>query len=411
MSFSYGFYNSINHDRRYDAIQMSSIFDGIIEDGVFMTIGDHFNVTAASDGFSMNIIVGTGRAWFNHTWNLNDARMPVTLPLSDLVLTRYDAVVLEVNARQEYRQNSIKIISGRPAANPVYPTLMHTSEVNQYPLAYIQVKGGATGIRQADITNMVGKDECPYVTGPLKSISIETMVAQWEDQWRVWFETHTKDWTTEWNDFYKVQADMMTNAAASWKEEWETWYNEHTTDWSSEFNTFYENQTRLMLESKLFWDTKLDEYYSELQDSMDVFQKQSESEFRKWVVTIKKVLDTETAGNLQNEIEILEEKMNAISDFRNRRVWQTDAGDIYELNKYLIAGSRWATLEVSQFPADGSIIRRRYMMEEEGTYRLEEKLLITFPNESGTIAVYTVQDTADDSYELDPFVTSTKWWD
>ena len=30
MSVTYGFYNSKNRDRRYDAIQMSSIFDGII---------------------------------------------------------------------------------------------------------------------------------------------------------------------------------------------------------------------------------------------------------------------------------------------------------------------------------------------------------------------------------------------
>lgn len=408
MAFTYGFYNSINHDRRYDAIQMSSIFDGIIEDGIFMTIGDHFNVTANN---SMTLTVGTGRAWFNHTWSLNDAKMLITLPVSDLILTRYDAIVIEVNSRQEYRENSIKVVQGTPASNPVYPTLMHTTEVNQYPLAYVKVAGGASIIRQADVTNMVGKDDCPYVTGPLKSISIETMVAQWEDQWKAWFETHTKDWTTEWNDFYKEQNALITEAAESWKEEWETWYTEHTVDWSSEFNTFYENQTNLMLESKLFWDTKLDEYYSELQDSMDVFEKQSEAEFRKWVVTIKKILDTEAAGNLQNEIEVLKEQLNALSDFRNRRIWETEDGDIYELNKYSIAGSRWATLEVNQFLEDGSIVRRYYMLEAEGTYILEQKLLITFPNESGVIANYTVQDTESDEYELDPFVTSTKWWD
>ena len=39
MSVTYGFYNSKNRDRRYDAIQMSSIFDGIIRDGVLQHYG------------------------------------------------------------------------------------------------------------------------------------------------------------------------------------------------------------------------------------------------------------------------------------------------------------------------------------------------------------------------------------
>lgn len=70
MSVSYGFYNSMNGDRKYDATQMSSIFDGIINDGIYETIGDRF-VVRTSGG--MNVVVGTGRAWFNHTWTLNDS--------------------------------------------------------------------------------------------------------------------------------------------------------------------------------------------------------------------------------------------------------------------------------------------------------------------------------------------------
>ena len=40
MSVTYGFYNSIKGDRKYNALEMSSIFDGIIVDGVYMSIGD-----------------------------------------------------------------------------------------------------------------------------------------------------------------------------------------------------------------------------------------------------------------------------------------------------------------------------------------------------------------------------------
>ena len=42
MSITSGFYNSYNGDRRYNAEQMSAIFDGIINDGVFSNIADAF---------------------------------------------------------------------------------------------------------------------------------------------------------------------------------------------------------------------------------------------------------------------------------------------------------------------------------------------------------------------------------
>ena len=42
MSVSSGFFNSLNGDRKYNAAQMSAIFDGLIIDGVFASIGTAF---------------------------------------------------------------------------------------------------------------------------------------------------------------------------------------------------------------------------------------------------------------------------------------------------------------------------------------------------------------------------------
>ena len=113
MSVTYGFYNSINGDRKYNALEMSSIFDGIIVDGVYMSIGDALNVKSSG---GMGITVGTGRAWFNHTWTLNDSVMPLTIESSDVLLNRIDAVVLEVNNDSDVRKNTIKIVKGSPAS-------------------------------------------------------------------------------------------------------------------------------------------------------------------------------------------------------------------------------------------------------------------------------------------------------
>ena len=41
MALTYGFYNSLNGDRKYNAMDISRLFDGLIKDGVFMSIGFH----------------------------------------------------------------------------------------------------------------------------------------------------------------------------------------------------------------------------------------------------------------------------------------------------------------------------------------------------------------------------------
>ena len=207
MSLTFGFYNSVNGDRKYNAIEMSSIFDGIIVDGVFMSIGDALNVTATGD---MGITIGEGRAWFNHTWTLNDSPYPLTVPNSDVLLNQIHAVVLEVNSNTDVRANSFKIVSGTPSSNPQKPTLTKSELVNQYPLAYILVKAGATSISQADITNAVGTSECPFVTGPLKGMDIDDLILQWETQYTQWMDESSN----AFNTWFQQMKDQLSEDAA-----------------------------------------------------------------------------------------------------------------------------------------------------------------------------------------------------
>lgn len=185
MAITYGFYNSMNGDRKYDAAQLSSIFDGVIRDGVFQSIGGYL---ATKPGTGMQVIVSPGKAWFDHTWTVNDADLPLGISPSDLTLSRYDAVVLETDATKAVRENSIKVIKGTPASDPKKPTLTNEGDVHQHPLAYILVPGGSTEIQVQNIDIMVGKTECPFVTSILESISIEALLKKWEGEFRVWFD-------------------------------------------------------------------------------------------------------------------------------------------------------------------------------------------------------------------------------
>lgn len=297
MSVTYGFYNSLNHDRRYDAIQMSSIFDGIIRDGIFMSIGTRFQVLADSE---MMVTVGTGRAWFDHTWTLNDSLLPISIPQSEVILNRIDAIVIEVNAEPAVRANSIKVVKGTPSSKPARPTLTNTATVHQYPLAYISVGAGVTSIRQADITSMIGQGSTPYVTGILETINIESMVRQWEDQWQKFFEDQTDDmqdanehWKYEWESWYKTYRGDMEQTGQDWKKQWEEWYKQFTESGTENF---------------------------------DQWRDETNATFEEWFRRIQELVEGDEKTDLPAEVEKLEERLKLLETFtdevyNNHALW------------------------------------------------------------------------------------------
>lgn len=185
MAVTYGFYDSLNGDRKYTSVQFSYLFNSLIKDGVFMHIGEHLNVKEST---GMQVNVGSGFAWFNSTWTRNDADFPLDITISDLLQTRIDAIVLEVDETVSSRTNSIKVITGTPASDPQKPSLTNTADIHQYPLAYVTVGVGVTSITQANIENCIGTDPCPFVTGVLDTIDATTLISQWEVQFNEWFE-------------------------------------------------------------------------------------------------------------------------------------------------------------------------------------------------------------------------------
>ena len=186
MSVTSGFFNSVNGDRKYDAQQMSSIFDGIINDGVFASIGTAFSVQATTGN---TVTVGTGRAWFDHAWLLNDSTLPIELDDAEVLLDRIDAIVIEINHSETVRAGSITVINGTPSSTPANPTMTHTDYINQYPIAYIMRSANSSAITQANIIYMVGSDACPFITGLLSVVSIQNIVAQWESEFDTWLDS------------------------------------------------------------------------------------------------------------------------------------------------------------------------------------------------------------------------------
>lgn len=185
MALTCGFYNSVDGDRKYDATQFASLFDGVITDGVVAAVGDFF---ATTPGGGMVVNVGTGRAWFNRTWTYSDAKIPLTLDASDLLYDRIDAVVLEIDTSIAVRDNSIKVVKGTPAQQPQKPTLTNKGDIHQYALAYVRVKASSIEVGAGDITINVGQADCPFVTSIVETPELEVLFAQWDAQFTEWFE-------------------------------------------------------------------------------------------------------------------------------------------------------------------------------------------------------------------------------
>lgn len=298
MSFASGFFNSVDHDRLYDATDISRLFDGLIRDGIFASIGDCLVVKQSNQ---MNVTVGTGRAWFNHTWSYNDALYPVTIPPSEILMDRIDAVVLEINSVESVRANSIKLIKGTPASTPAKPSLTNTKEVHQYPLAYVTVGKEVTSIRQADIENCVGTSACPFVTGILEVISIEQLIPQWKDILNRFVEENTANFNT-WMNGEKQDYQAWLTAA-----------KKEITDWQATSKSDYQKWYDSIKNGYDQWFATIKAAYDANWSTFQQWEKASQTEFDKWFENIKNKLEGDLGAKLTLEAEKLgKEKVSLI---------------------------------------------------------------------------------------------------
>lgn len=280
MSVSSGFFNSLNGDRKYNAAQMSAIFDGLIIDGIFASIGTAFAVKAAG-GLTVN--VGVGKAWFDHTWTVNDSILPMTAPEAEVLLDRIDAVVLEVNGTESVRENTIKFVKGNPSSAPSRPTLTNEGNVHQYPLCYIYRKYGTAVINQADITPMVGTESTPFVTGILQTISLDELLGKWQD---------------ELDRFTDARSKEVDDWIAQEESDFTTWFNKMKADLQQEQNV------------------------------LDQWIASEQADFLAWYNQMKDQLSGDVAGNLQLEIDKEEVKRILLVGFEDGTKEFSDDGTV-----------------------------------------------------------------------------------
>lgn len=178
MAITYGFFNSLNGDRVYNADQMSEYFKGLISDGVYENVGGALQVMASSTP-DMNVNVQTGRAIINSKWLENDAVLIVPITAAHVTLNRWTAVVIHLD--MSARTISIITKDGTPASNPTKPAMTNGATVKELCLAYVYVAAGVTSITQANITDTrANTSVCGWITGLVEQVDTSTLFNQWE---------------------------------------------------------------------------------------------------------------------------------------------------------------------------------------------------------------------------------------
>lgn len=195
---TYGFYNSVNGDRVYNASHFGSLFDGLISEGIYgLWQGQNgqktnvFNVTPTTTP-SLTVNIGPGKAWLGRTWTMNDAVTTATFDDVGVAGTsRIDAIVIVVDSSE--RTNRLDIKKGEASDNPQKPSFTYM----EYPIAYVTISGTTHVITAADIEYAGGQERkkngdvysggTPWVVSPLENIAIDAIIAEYKGEFDAWF--------------------------------------------------------------------------------------------------------------------------------------------------------------------------------------------------------------------------------
>ena len=200
-TISSGFFDSLESSpRRYTAEEFSSIFDGLIQDGVYESYktNKHFQVSKIDEAGTLKVSVEEGRGWFNHVWVCNTSTVRFTLDPALSSASRKDAIVICVN--KDSRASSLVYYPGKTDGTNTTNIPADTSTVFYYPIVNITVPKNATNISQCTLTNTIGDG---YKTKYVKTIVNPSMTLA--------------EYIQEYNNQVQALLDALTDDIHDWQ--------------------------------------------------------------------------------------------------------------------------------------------------------------------------------------------------
>lgn len=178
MAFSSGFFNSKGLDRTYTAENFCDYLGSIICNGIQDNYGQNFSLTASAVG--LKVILGTGKAWINGHYFINDTRYSIDLSeYQDESLPRYVGIAIYLDTTEAVRNVSLKLFPGTPAENPSLPTIPQDDDHARLLLYAVRLNVGATSLTERDWYDYrEDSNVCGYVKCILGKCKVTEMQSQ-----------------------------------------------------------------------------------------------------------------------------------------------------------------------------------------------------------------------------------------
>ncbi len=181
MAFSCGFFNSKGLDRTYTAEDFTAYLSSIICNGILDTYGQNFKLTAANSG--LGVVLGTGKAWINGHYFINDSRYVIDLTsYQDESLPRYVGIAIYLDTTESVRSVTLKLFPGTPAENPQLPSIPQDEDHVRLLMYAVRMNPGASRITESDWfdyredSNVCGYCKC--ILGKCKVTDLMAQMAQ-----------------------------------------------------------------------------------------------------------------------------------------------------------------------------------------------------------------------------------------
>lgn len=206
-----GFFDSVNGDRLYSADQMNRPYRRLVSNGVFASpegeASDDLQVLSSG---GLGIVVKAGEGIFGNKWFENSADLAITIPANTDTVPRRDSVIAQVDTLSSGRVGNIVYRTGTPSSNPSAPDINQTTGVYEYRLANILIPAGGNSITQANITDMRGSADCPWITSLVNQVDTSTLFTQWETAYSNYFTEATAEWR-QFLDNLTSELEVTTN--------------------------------------------------------------------------------------------------------------------------------------------------------------------------------------------------------
>lgn len=237
MKEDFGFFNSKDHDRVYNAKDWADYFLPFFRTGVF---NGHLQII---ENEGMSVKANPGYAWIDgYKYHLWDEGV-LDLEMASGNMNRKDSIVLRLDLTNKWIRIFCKTGSYYAGtATPPAPEISAT--VHEIVIAHISVAAGTTRITQSMIEDTrMNKEICGWVCGAVEQIDFSQITAQFEG----FFADYRKNISDEFKQFKKNAGDYSDQFVAwvvekkaeitTWKgkeeEEFDAWVQDFVNKWES----------------------------------------------------------------------------------------------------------------------------------------------------------------------------------